>query len=310
MGFGYVAMQMVVVSLPILLGWVAHRIGLMDPAFDRGLSQLVLNVGLPCMILSSLNGVETLPAPADMLLCMVAVAVIYVIAIACAFVACAILKPPAGTEGIYRFSVAFGNCGFIGFPVISAVFGQKALLTASIGLIPANIFLFTVGAAMFSGTEGGMRAQAANFLSCLKTPTLLASFAVLALALAGVSDLGFVGSSLDIAGQLTTPSALLLTGSSIAQHSPLSMLSNWRAYACAACRLLAAPVLGMLAVRAFLPAETLGILVLQAAMPVATNGTLYCLQRGLDSKPLMQTTFVSIAASVATIPLVATLVGA
>lgn len=58
------------------------------------------------------------------------------------------------------------------------------------GLIPANLAMFTVGVMLFTGTEGGARALRRNLLSCIKSPTLTASFAVPVIALAGLNDWG------------------------------------------------------------------------------------------------------------------------
>ena len=43
-------------------------------------------------------------------------------------------------------------------------------------------------------------------------------------------------------------------------------------------------------------------------MPVATNGTLYCLQYDVGLKPMVQATFLSVVGSIATIPLVVSLI--
>lgn len=308
MDFAFVALQMITVSLPIVVGWVAHKAGLMDDAFDTRLSKLVLNVGLPAMIIASLGSQGGLPSAEDMAWGMVAMTVMQLMALAVAFIMVAAMRAPRGTEGVYRFIITFGNCGFIGFPVISAVLGEQALLIAAIGLIPLNFVIYTVGIMMFSGSGGGVRGVLRSCAACLKMPTLIASMVVAACVAFNFTDLGVVGDSLSIVGQLTTPAALLLMGSSIAKYEPLSMLTNWRAYVAAAGRLLVAPLAG-LALLKILPISeaVLAVVVLECAMPVATNGTLYCLQYGKDTKPMMQGTFISIIAAILTIPLVVVL---
>ena len=68
MDFGFVAMQMLVVSLPIVLGWAINKLGFLNPELDSGLSQLVMNIALPCTILASLHDAEALPSVETMLL--------------------------------------------------------------------------------------------------------------------------------------------------------------------------------------------------------------------------------------------------
>lgn len=137
MSFTSVALQMVTVSLPILLGWCISKLGFMKAEFERELSRLLLQVALPCLVLSSALGDDVqLPSAADTFSLMGLSTAMYVVAIVIAFAVTAALRVPKGTECSYRFAVLFGNAGFIGFPVIQAVLGKQALLYASIALIP------------------------------------------------------------------------------------------------------------------------------------------------------------------------------
>lgn len=137
MSFTSVALQMVTVSLPILLGWCIAKLGFMKAEFERELSHLLLQVALPCLVLSSALGDDVkLPSVADTFSLMGLSFAMYVVATVIAFAVTAALRVPKGTECSYRFAVLFGNAGFIGFPVISAVLGKQALLYASIALIP------------------------------------------------------------------------------------------------------------------------------------------------------------------------------
>lgn len=312
MSFTSVALQMVTVSLPILLGWCIAKLGFMKAEFERELSHLLLQVALPCLVLSSALGDDVkLPSIAETFSLMGLSFVMYVVATVIAFAVTAALRVPKGTECSYRFAVLFGNAGFIGFPVISAVLGKQALLYASIALIPPNFLMFTVGVMLFSGIGGGLKTQMRNIAACCKSPGLIASTAVLGIVLTGWTDWGVLGDSISIVGTMTTPAALLLMGSSIAKYRPLEMLTNWRAYAAVAFRLVVVPV-ACLAVARLWPGMTpmfIATLVLEMAMPVGSNGTLYCLQYGKDAHPMMQCTFLSIICSILTIPLVATLCG-
>lgn len=305
-----VVLQMIAVSLPILLGWGLHKLGVLDDALDTGLSRLVMNVALPCSILASLGSVAEQPATEVLLLIIASSFAAYFIAIAGAAALTAALRVPGDVAGSYRFAIAFGNCGFIGLPVISAICGEEALLYAAIALIPANIMLFSGGALMFPARDGAQGSCWRSVAASLKSPTLAASVIVLALALAGVTNLGVVGESLGIVGQMTTPLALLVTGSSIARYDPRSMLDNWRAYVAAAGRLVIVPLASLVVVRLFpLDPYVARIVVLDCAMPVATVGALFCLQSGVDAKPMMQITFLSVVGSVLSIPFMSWVIG-
>ena len=298
------AIEMLTVALPILLGLVVARLGLISERFQQEASTLINNVTLPCSILASMFDSPDLPAP-EMLTIIGAMFVLHFVGFLVAFVLVKIIRPSADLAGAYAFIVSFGNTGFIGFPVITAILGEEALIYASISLISVNLLEFTVGAMMFTGTSGGWKQTANAFVDCFKSPSVIASVALLVCMLAGWTDWGFVGDAIDTVGGMTTPCALLVTGAAISRYDAKAMVTNWRAYVAAAGRLLIAPLAG-LAVLKLLGVDsylTL-VLVLQYAMPVATQGTLYALQFDKGAKPMTQGTFISIVASILTIPIV------
>lgn len=312
MGFWFVVGQIVAVSVPIALGWCLNKLGILDEKLDAGLSRLVLTAALPCSIVASIDGNADLPDAGTLVVLMLATALTYVASVAVGFALTAALRAPRDEAPSYRFSIAFGNCGFIGLPVLSAILGEEALLYAAIALIPANIALFTVGQLLFArGGDVPLRRRVRTMLASLKTPTFFASVLVLLLALLGTTDLGVAGDSLAIIGQAATPLALLVTGSSIARYRPLEMLGNARAYFATAGRLLVVPVVNLLVLQAVPLSPFLrAVLVLDNAMPVATVGVLFCLRAGADAKPMAQVTFLSVVGSILSIPAVTMLVGA
>lgn len=310
MDFLSVALVMVKVSLPILLGWGIAKIGFMKPDFESELSRLLLQVAMPCLTLSSALGDVELPSPGETFMLMFIAALLYAVAIVVAFVLVGALRAERDVRGVYRFVVIFGNAGFIGFPVIESILGKQALFYAAVGLIPANLVMFTVGVMLFAGTDGGARALKSNLLSCIKSPTLIASVVVLAISLTGLNDWGVLGDSISIVGNMNTPCALLLVGSSIAKYDARQMVTNWRAYVACAGRLVLVPIAGLVLVRLLLPGVNplfITTLVLEMAMPVGSLGTLYCIRYNKDALPMMQGTFLSIVFSVITIPLITVL---
>lgn len=307
MGFLETALTMVTLAIPIVIGYIAHRLGFMGGEFDGKLSSLVINITLPCMILVSVCDRE-LPDPVRLVQLIGLSTLGYLIAVAAALIVPRLMRAPE--SGAYSFVIAFGNVGFIGFPVLGAVLGADAVLYAAIANIPWYILSSSAGVLMISGVpEGGAARAVRESAKRLLSPMLGASLVVLALALAGVNDLGIVGDGLATCGNFTTPAALLICGSSLANYAPREMVGNWRAYAATAMRLVGVPLLLYAALRGLAPdAFTLAVLVLGQAMPVATNGILYCLMYGMDAKPVMQGMFLSVIASIVTIPALALLV--
>lgn len=320
MSFEHILTQMIVLCIPIVIGFVAAKLGFLDDQMDSSLTRLIINVTLPCLILASASSSDGLPDVSVVLQLLGFSALGYVIALAVAAVLPPLMRAPAQEGNVYRFATVFGNVGFIGYPVLSAIYGPTAVLYAAIASIPNSLVLYSVGEAMLQsaaapGSEGAadealpLRRRLARMARSTMSPTFLASLALLALVLLQVDDLGVLGDGLGVVGDFTTPAALLVTGAALASYNPLDMFTNWRAYVTAVARLLLVPLAMLALMGGLVPDELVrGVIVVGAAMPVASVGVLFCLLYGVDVKPMMQATFLSILGSVASIPLLALLI--
>lgn len=309
MSFTSVGAQMLALFLAILVGLIARKVDVMNDAVDGAVSRLVMDVTLPCMIVASVFSEGGLPSPNAVLAILGCSCAAYALIILVSAVYPILMRAPAPDRGVYSFMAAFGNVGFIGFPVLAAIFGPQAVLYGAIANIPFNVAVFTIGAAFIAGGgDNPLKSIAKNWRSLI-SPTQAASLLAIALVLLRVEDGGVIGEALGTVGNMTTPAALLIVGSSLAKYSPKAMLTNWRAYVAAAFRLLVMPVLVHFVIGLFAPDELiLGVLTVTAGMPVATIGMLLCLKHDKNIKPMTQGTFISTVASVLTIPLIAMLV--
>ena len=304
--FQSVESQMVILFLGIVLGFIARKASVMNDRFDGQFSKLVLNVTLPCLIISSVLMNDELPDASTVGLIFLLSCTSYAIILAIAFAVPFLLRFPKDKRGTYSFMIAFGNVGFIGFPVLSAIFGDQAILYAAIFNIPFNLLVFTVGVFMISEGEGTLRERLTDGAKHVVSPTLISCFVALALALLRITEPGILGQSLDVMGQMTTPAALLIIGSTLAKMPIREMISSFRPYIASLFRLVFVPVAIFFVFRSFVTDPMLlGTIVITSGMPVATNGTLLCLQYGGDLKTMTKGTFVSTIMSLITIPLLA-----
>lgn len=136
MEFTHVINQMLVLCVPILVGYLAARLGYLDEDLNTKLSRLIVNIALPCLVVGSAFGTDGLPDAPVVLELMFYSAIGYAIAYLLALAIPALMRSSAAERGIYRFVVVFGNVGFIGYPVLSAIYGPRAVLYAAIAAMP------------------------------------------------------------------------------------------------------------------------------------------------------------------------------
>ena len=143
----------------------------------------------------------------------------------------------------------------------------------------------------------------------LFTPCIVASVLGLVLALTRLRPPALVGEMLDFVGDITVPLSLLVVGSLLAGMSAGQVLRSPEAVAAdghapaGACRWPCAWSSGRWGSTPWCWA----IAVTQMAMPVAVNGTLLSMEYGGDTECMAQITFLTTAASIVTIPIVAVL---
>ena len=307
--FADIFIQMVVLFAVGGVGYASKKLGLMDEDFDKKLSKLILGTALPAMILASVLTAEALPSPVQILWTIAVSCASYLIMIVAGFAATAALRIPDGRKGVYRFMMVFGNTGFIGFPVILAIFGSQALIYATVFNLAFNFLVFSLGVwFLASDNEYGVKIKMGPkaFLS----PSIVACITAIVLTLAGVHNVPVAGEAFDTLGSLTTPAAMMIIGSSLANLPIRQLIGGPRLMAAALLRLLAIPALVWFALHFFVSDPVLlGVIVVLSAMPVATNGTMLCYQYGGDGRTMAQGTFVTTVCALVTIPLLAVLFG-
>lgn len=288
--FSSIFTQMVALFAAIGVGYICKKTGVMDADFDKRLSGLVLSATLPALILASVLNVDSLPDPVLMAQIIGLSVLSYVLFIPIAYIVTYVLRIPDGRRGVYRFMLIFGNTGFIGYPVLSAIFGPQTVVYAVVYNIVFNLLSFTFGAWLIaSDNEYGVKVRMSwrDFV----TPCNIATLITMALAFCGVHAVPVVGPALSTIGSFTTPATLLIVGSSLANLPAAKLMGTPRLWIACLVRMVATPLLIFAVMRPLAGGALLGVVVVLAAMPVATNGTMFCYQYGGDAKTMAQGPF-------------------
>ncbi len=332
MDFLSVFTKMISLFLIILTGYVMCRCGVFGKDARTQVTKLVLNVAIPGLTLSAVLTQDTLPGAAEILQLLVVAFSSYLFLVAGAFLVPKLLRVEKSQVGIYRFMTAFANVGFIGYPVTQAIFGKEALFYTCVFNLPFNFIAYSLGVVFIqesaaqsgecdaaartgesadtaqSGDSGAASQKRVISWRTFVTPCLISSALAIILAFTGWKAPAVIGDTLTMLGNITTPAALLIIGSSLAEMPVGEMFSNKKIYLLALFRLLILP-LCIFGIYRLLLTDTLllGECVVIAAMPVATNGTMLCLQYNADEKLMAQGTFITTLASLVTIPMLAML---
>lgn len=147
------AQQVLVMFLLILAGYLAVRARVLDAGARQGFSSLLVNLVVPAMIVDS----YLIPFDPEILANLVRTALASAAALGLglgiALLATRRMNDP--DRPLLRFAITFSNAGYMGFPLIEALFGAEGLLYASIFNTFFNILLWTAGVALLApGSRG------------------------------------------------------------------------------------------------------------------------------------------------------------
>lgn len=298
---------MIQLFLILIVGWVGHKTKVFPAETQTALTKLVVYITTPCTILYSVLNNSSLPGIGVMVELLLISSACYIAVAALSLLAVKLMHIRPGSRGAYVCMLLFTNCGFIGFPVVQAIFGADAVFYASILNIPFYPCLYTLGVYLLSkdaADRGLGQAEIALSWRTFVSPCMVASVAAVVLALTGLKFPAVLTNTIGTIGNITTPGALLVIGISIAKQPLREMLGSAKIYLMSALRLIVLPVLIWFVLHFFLHDQTiLGVIVVTFAMPTATMVSMLADEYGSDQRATVQGVFLTTLFSMVTIPL-------
>lgn len=291
--------QIFTLSLIAAAGYIAFKTKIINAEGNKAISRLVIYLTLPALILASVADVPQSITKNSVFLLLGASFFTYALLGAISFAVPRVLKAGRRDYGVYAFMTIFGNVGFMGFPVLSALFGDNAIFLAAIFNLPMNLLCFSVGILLIApkGTK--------LHITTLLNPTVIASLAALLLYLLPFSLPAVLNDGLALIGNATIPLAMILIGSSLAQLPFREVWNIPKLYLLSLIKLILCPLIVYLVLRWFInDALLLGIATVLTAMPVATNATMLCIEYGGNELLASRGVFISTILSLLTIPLI------
>ena len=145
--------QMIVMFLMMAVGYLCYRKQILTEEVSRKVSAIVVNVANPCMILSSALTDQQMQGK-ELVQTLAIVVMMYAFLLAVAKLLPRILCIQKESRGAYAAMTVFANIGFMGFPVLAAMYGNGALLYGAVFQIPFNILIYTYGVAVLTRKPG------------------------------------------------------------------------------------------------------------------------------------------------------------
>jgi len=236
--------SIIALFIMILAGVYARRRNIITGETYKGLVNVLIQIALPFMILSSFlhtydkaikeNIVKTIYYSLGAYILMAAVSYL-------------LLWPVKDTKKtILHFANVFVNTGYVGFPILNSMYGPEGVVYGSIFNMFFVLFLWTYGIILFKGRfmAGELKTE---LRKVLLNPSILAVCVGLLLMFFNIKLPGAVTSASRGIGSLTGPLSMIIIGCILSKVKIKIYLRDWTVYYGVIVKLIVIPMIIYLA---------------------------------------------------------------
>lgn len=304
MSGGVVFQQMLVIFILISVGYFWTKKGNIAESTSRQISGIVTDICNPAIMISSALEAESTNHGAVLTTAVIVVAS-YALLIVLGFLVPKAIGIQKSDQKFYNMMTVYGNTGFIGIPVVSAVLGQEAVIYVTVFNLVFNILFYTHGIGILS--SGGEK-KADGKPAWMKMINVGTVSSILAIVIYwwSVPIPSVFGDSVSYMGRCVTFLSMIVLGVSLANMKLREVFTEKKLYIFIVIRLLVIPILFVLAVSHFVKDPLiLGTTALILGMPAGNLPLMQSKQMGLECKILSKGIILTTLLSMITIPVVA-----
>lgn len=300
MQFDIIINQILTLFLIIFVGYIMRKKELITEEISKGLSTILINVTLPALIIANME-MKINPQLIDNIVQMAIISIVgYIIVIIFANFFTRGLKLPQQKKTIFKFAIIFNNIGYMGYPVINAIYPKQGIFYAIVPNLVFNLLIWTYGIYIFlndQNTETGI-----NLRKILNNGII----AIIIGSIVFVTQYkipGPIAGALNSLGNMTFPLSMIIIGSSLSNIKFSTIFKDKYLYLLSLLRLIIIPFSALLILKQLnLPEVVSNISIMLLAMPAAANGVIFAEKFEGDYKFASESVFLSTLFSLLTIP--------
>lgn len=256
----------------MLLAFVCYKIKLVDQNGNKTVSNLLLLVVNPILIITVYQTEYDPELVRGLLFAFAAAAATHILGIV---ISTLLIRAKDGTDYcIERFNAMYSNCGFIGIPLIGSVLGDTGVFYLSAYMVMFNLFSWTHGVTLME-----KKFSLKSLKDGLISPMFIATIVAVLLFFLRLEIPSVLLDSMNYIADMNTPLAMMVAGFSVAQADIGKMCRNLRLYYTSAIKLILFPLCTLPLLMLFhLPTVVSMTILIAAACPSATTGTMMAIR--------------------------------
>lgn len=310
-----VIQQMIIIFILILIGLVLHKTKVINDNTSKDISNIILKVTNPALMITSALASDERLEIKELAEATVFFVIMYIILMLLTFIIPAIIRIPKEQQYSYKMMCVFGNVGFIGIPLASAVLGNESLIYVSICNLLYSIVFYTFGisimnkAALAAGKLPEEKASAKFKLpGWINIGTITAAITVL-LYISNIHLPTMINDVLSYTGRATTFLSMIVLGVSVSNMVPKKVFANIKLYIFCIIKLVIVPVILIFIFKHFTDNQLLiSTLTIMLSISFANMPLMLAKSLGINEDDISGGIILSVILSLGTIPLVSYIV--
>ena len=290
-----VGQQVLILFALMAVGFVLGKAKLMDDRGSLAMTNLVMYAVSPAMMVVAFQREKDTADLHNFLVCLLLAVAVHAVSI---LLACAALRGKDGTCGVLRFGAVFSNCGFMGYPLMTALLGSIGVFYGSAYVVVFTVLSWTAGIYMITHDAGNLQVK-----HILLNPGVLSVVVAMVLYLLAVRLPEIVMTPLNYLANMNTPLPTIVVGYQLSHANFSTAFSDRRSWLALALRLAVVPLVTIGLCWAFRVDSAVALVtVIAASTPPAALLSMFAQKFGGDTKLASSVVSVFTALSVLTIP--------
>ena len=307
--------QISILGILIFVGILGSKFDIISQKSKEMLAKLIFNITLPSMLFTNFSKLNITPRLLKNSLAVIVLTLLTLFGmLLLSWLIARLSRMPKGEASIFKTHCVFGNLVYLGFPLISALYGEEGLLYAGMYQFVSNIMIWTVGIIILNQGKNLSVWQNLKHIFNINTCAVLVGFLMFLFSIrlpwVFMKSIGSLGDS-------TTYLSMLYIGAMMYYTNLKGLLGKKEVYIFTINKLVIIPVILLLILSKFMThipggidSTVIAVLVLLSAMPGMANVVIMAKIFGADDKLATANVFVSTIASLITLPLILLLIEA
>lgn len=289
---------MTIFLIMMVIGYLTAKREILTEPVSKAISWIIVNIANPALILS--GSTENSISRSKLVYVLAVAFIVYFIMIAVAEFVIPLFHFGRENAGLYKALFVFTNMGFMGFPIMSAMYGTKAVLYGAMFSLPFSFLIYTYGILRIIGKAESFKTV---IRKCMNAG-VMAVLITLVLVIFNIKLPYIITQSANMLGNLIAPLCMMVIGATFTQMPFKQLIADKKVLLFSPFRLIIVPY-GFMYLVSFM---TKDILLMQVtfiviATPAGSMTPMLAQQYGGDYLTASKVVAITTILSVVTMPI-------